>query len=138
MCHIFPSCYTPDALLHFWLCLYARASIPFSLMLYSRPSITFSTLVIDEVIYYNVEILSFRHPQPALSYSYRYRFKVPDSLSYDISCNEFKNEKLENYNWNYFDQYICTHGEGDFGLLEVKTRLTHIIKVIKNFMKLTE
>jgi hypothetical protein len=107
-------------------------------MLYSRPSITFSTLVIDEVIYYNVEIQSFRHPQPALSYSYRYRFKVPDSLSYDISCNEFKNEKLENYNWNYFDQYICTHGEGDFGLLEVKTRLTHIVKVIKNFMKLTE
>ncbi|XP_052074227.1 GATOR complex protein Iml1-like isoform X2 [Mytilus californianus] len=59
-----------------------------------------------------------RHEQPALSYSYRYRFKVPDSLGYDVSWSEFKNEKLENYNWNYFDQYICTHGEGDFGLLE--------------------
>ncbi|XP_076106602.1 GATOR complex protein Iml1-like isoform X2 [Mytilus galloprovincialis] len=59
-----------------------------------------------------------RHEQPTLSYSYRYRFKVPDSLGYDVSWSEFKNEKLENYNWNYFDQYICTHGEGDFGLLE--------------------
>ncbi|XP_056008596.1 GATOR complex protein DEPDC5-like isoform X2 [Ostrea edulis] len=59
-----------------------------------------------------------RHEQRQLKYLYRYRFQVPDSLGYDISTSEFRNEKLENYNWNYLDQYICTRGEGDYGLLD--------------------
>ncbi|KAK3608532.1 hypothetical protein CHS0354_010391 [Potamilus streckersoni] len=59
-----------------------------------------------------------RHPNPQMCYSYRYRFQAPDSNSYDSSWSEFHNEKLESYNWNYLDQYICTRGEGEFGLLE--------------------
>lgn len=59
-----------------------------------------------------------RHPQPEMKYSYRYRFQCPDSPNYDVSWSEFKNEKLENYNWNYLDQYICTRGESDYGLIE--------------------
>ncbi|WAR01740.1 IML1-like protein [Mya arenaria] len=49
---------------------------------------------------------------------HRYRFQAPDSYNYDVSWSEFRNEKLENYNWNYLDQYICTRGEGDFGLMD--------------------
>lgn len=60
-----------------------------------------------------------RHEQRQLKYLYHYRFQVPDSPSYDVSTSQFKNEKLENYNWNYLDQYICTRGEGDYGLLDV-------------------
>nr|XP_022339565.1 GATOR complex protein DEPDC5-like isoform X4 [Crassostrea virginica] len=59
-----------------------------------------------------------RHEQRQLKHLYHYRFQVPDSPSYDISTSQFKNEKLENYNWNYLDQYICTRGEGDYGLLD--------------------
>nr|XP_011413842.2 GATOR complex protein DEPDC5 isoform X3 [Crassostrea gigas] len=59
-----------------------------------------------------------RHEQRQLKYLYHYRFQVPDSPSYDVSTSQFKNEKLENYNWNYLDQYICTRGEGDYGLLD--------------------
>ncbi|XP_060075901.1 GATOR complex protein Iml1-like isoform X2 [Ylistrum balloti] len=59
-----------------------------------------------------------RHPGPELKLPYCYRFQAPDSLSYDVSWSEFRNEKLENYNWNYLDQYICTRGEGDYGLVE--------------------
>ena len=61
----------------------------------------------------------FRHPNAQMYYSYKYRFQAPDSYNYDVSWSEFFNEKLENYNWNYLDQYICTRGEGDFGLMEV-------------------
>ncbi|XP_064612475.1 LOW QUALITY PROTEIN: GATOR1 complex protein DEPDC5-like [Liolophura sinensis] len=59
-----------------------------------------------------------RHPQPQLYYKYQYRFQAPDSFNYDVSWTKFSNEKLENYNWNYLDQYICTRGEGDYGLME--------------------
>ncbi|XP_070204272.1 GATOR complex protein Iml1-like isoform X2 [Littorina saxatilis] len=57
-----------------------------------------------------------RHPQPQRCVTYRYRFQAPDSYCYDASSTEFRNERLENYNWNYLDQYICTRGEGDYGL----------------------
>jgi len=70
--------------------------------------------------------------------SYCYRFQAPDSLCYDVSWTEFRNEQLENYNWNYLDQYICTRGEGEYGLLEVsvpcqstKSKTT----ILKDFLK---
>ena len=45
---------------------------------------------------------------------------MPDSESYDVSWTDFKNEKMENYNWNYVDGYIHTKGEGeDYELKEV-------------------
>jgi len=31
----------------------------------------------------------------------------------------FTTEKLETYNWNYLDHYICTRGHTDFALVEV-------------------
>lgn len=68
---------------------------------------------------FTVHDLSFRHPNSQMCYSYKYRFQAPDSYHYDVSWSEFRNEKLENYNWNYLDQYICTRGEGDFGLMDV-------------------
>ena len=61
-----------------------------------------------------------RHPYPEKRYHYAYRFQVPDSESYDVSWTDFKNEKMENYNWNYVDGYIHTKGEGeDYELKEV-------------------
>lgn len=68
---------------------------------------------------WSIILLFCRHEQRQLKYLYHYRFQVPDSPSYDVSTSQFKNEKLENYNWNYLDQYICTRGEGDYGLLDV-------------------
>ena len=32
---------------------------------------------------------------------------------------------LEYYNWNYLDQYICTRGEGDYGLMDVSILVPH-------------
>ena len=60
-----------------------------------------------------------RHLQPQRRITYQYRFQAPDSHCYDASSTEFCNELLENYNWNYLDQYICTRGESDYGLIEV-------------------
>ncbi|KAL8624692.1 hypothetical protein ACOMHN_038238 [Nucella lapillus] len=59
-----------------------------------------------------------RHPQPQRHIVYHYRFQVPDSECYEASSTEFRNELLETYNWNYLDQYICTRGEADYGLVE--------------------
>ena len=55
-----------------------------------------------------------RHPYPLKSFPYRYRFRVPDSEIYDSSSTTFVSEKLENYNWNYLDLYLCSRGEDDF------------------------
>ncbi|XP_041349030.1 GATOR complex protein Iml1-like isoform X2 [Gigantopelta aegis] len=59
-----------------------------------------------------------RHPQLELLHEYQYRFQAPDSYSYEVSFTKFRNQRLENYNWNYLDQYICTRGEGDYGLID--------------------
>ena len=51
---------------------------------------------------------------------------MPDSRAYDVSWTEFRNEKLEHYNWNYMDQYICTRGEDDnFQLKDVSLTSRH-------------
>jgi hypothetical protein len=39
------------------------------------------------------------------------RFLAPDNDTYEVSWVEFNMEKLENYNWNYLDFYVCTRGE---------------------------
>lgn len=36
-----------------------------------------------------------------------------------MSRVSFTTEKLENYNWNFLDHYICTRGDTDFPLAEV-------------------
>jgi hypothetical protein len=60
-----------------------------------------------------------RHPYPPINVDYRYRFHAPQHDTYEVSGVNFTTEKLENYNWNYMDQYICTRGDSDFSLYEV-------------------
>ncbi|XP_029721962.2 GATOR complex protein Iml1 isoform X2 [Aedes albopictus] len=59
-----------------------------------------------------------RHPYPPINVDYRYRFHAPQHDTYEVSGVNFTTEKLENFNWNYMDQYICTRGDTDFQLLE--------------------
>lgn len=60
----------------------------------------------------------FRHPYPPFNIHYRYRFHAPHHDTYEVSWVSFTTEKLENYNWNYLDHYICTRGDTDFQLVE--------------------
>uniref|UniRef100_A0ABK9MU85 DEP domain-containing protein n=1 Tax=Glossina morsitans morsitans TaxID=37546 RepID=A0ABK9MU85_GLOMM len=59
-----------------------------------------------------------RHPYPPINVDYRYRFHAPQHETYEISGVNFKTEKLENFNWNYMDHYICTRGDIDYPLME--------------------
>lgn len=61
-----------------------------------------------------------RHPYPPLIVDYRYRFQAPQHSTYEISGVNFTTEKLENFNWNYMDQYICLRGDSDYPLQEVR------------------
>lgn len=60
-----------------------------------------------------------RHPYPPINIDYRYRFHAPNHDTYEVSGVNFTTEKLENFNWNYMDQYISTRGDTDFQLMEV-------------------
>lgn len=66
-----------------------------------------------------------RHPYPPINVDYRYRFVAPQHETYEVSGVNFTTEKLENFNWNKMDQYVCTRGDTDFELQEVK--FLHII-----------
>ncbi|XP_054714786.1 GATOR complex protein Iml1-like [Uloborus diversus] len=57
-----------------------------------------------------------RHPHREIKVHYCYRFHAPDSDTYGVSWVNFTSERLENYNWNYSDHYICMRGEGEFEL----------------------
>lgn len=57
-----------------------------------------------------------RHPYPPINVDYRYRFYAPQHETYEISGANFTTEKLENFNWNYMDHYICTRGDIDYPL----------------------
>ncbi|XP_011699596.1 PREDICTED: DEP domain-containing protein 5 isoform X10 [Wasmannia auropunctata] len=59
-----------------------------------------------------------RHPYPPFNIHYQYRFHAPHHDTYEVSRVSFTTEKLENYNWNYLDHYICTRGHTDFALVE--------------------
>ncbi|OAD60256.1 DEP domain-containing protein 5 [Eufriesea mexicana] len=59
-----------------------------------------------------------RHPYPPFNIHYLYRFHAPHHDTYEVSWASFTTEKLENYNWNYLDHYICTRGHTDFALVE--------------------
>lgn len=60
-----------------------------------------------------------RHPYPPINVDYRYRFQAPQHTTYEISGVNFTTEKLENFNWNFMDQYICTRGDTDYRIQEV-------------------
>nr|CAD7589464.1 unnamed protein product [Timema genevievae] len=61
-----------------------------------------------------------RHPYPPFNIHYRYRFHAPHHGTYEMSWVSFTTEKLENFNWNYLDHYICTRGDTDFQLAEAQ------------------
>lgn len=52
-----------------------------------------------------------RHPYPTSKIDYCYRFRAPFHDDYGQSWVHFKSEKLENYSWNYLDNYICARGQ---------------------------
>lgn len=52
-----------------------------------------------------------RHPYPTMKIHYCYRFRAPDNETYAVSWNDFASELLENYSWNYLDNYVCLRGE---------------------------
>lgn len=52
-----------------------------------------------------------RHPYPTIKIDYCYRFRAPFHETYGQSWVHFKSEKLENYSWNYLDNYICARGD---------------------------
>jgi len=45
-------------------------------------------------------------------------FIVIDNEDYEVSWVEFRTEKLENFNWNRMDFYVCTRGDKEFVLTE--------------------
>ncbi|XP_074029674.1 GATOR complex protein Iml1 isoform X2 [Leptinotarsa decemlineata] len=59
-----------------------------------------------------------RHPYPGFNYQYRYRFHAPWHDTYEESYATFTTEKLEHYNWNYLDHYVCTGGDTEFVLVD--------------------
>ncbi|CAH0554753.1 unnamed protein product [Brassicogethes aeneus] len=59
-----------------------------------------------------------RHPYPGFNYQYRYRFYAPHHDNYEESIATFTTEKLEHFNWNYLDHYVCTGGDTEFLLVD--------------------
>ncbi|KAK9890698.1 hypothetical protein WA026_012049 [Henosepilachna vigintioctopunctata] len=59
-----------------------------------------------------------RHPYPGFKFQYRYRFHAPHHDNYEESYASFTTERLEHYNWNYLDHYICTGGDSEFVLVD--------------------
>lgn len=60
----------------------------------------------------------FRHPYSPINVGYRYRFRAPNHDTYEVSGVNFTTEKLENFQWNYMDHYICTRGDFELTLNE--------------------
>lgn len=57
-----------------------------------------------------------RHPYPTIEIHYCYRFRAPDNKTFGVSWVDFTSDRLENYNWNYLDNYICLRGEEEYEL----------------------
>lgn len=76
----------------------------------------------------------FSHPYPPFNIHYRYRFHAPHHDTYEVSWVSFTTEKLENYNWNYLDHYICTRGDTDFALVEVNIILKYNFCHVKQYV----
>lgn len=75
----------------------------------------FHRLKLDNSIL-NIKTYRPRHPYPTTKIHYCYRFRGQDNNTYGVSWADFISEKLENYNWNHLDNYICTKGEPEFSL----------------------
>uniref|UniRef100_A0A8C5EZU3 GATOR1 complex protein DEPDC5 n=1 Tax=Gopherus evgoodei TaxID=1825980 RepID=A0A8C5EZU3_9SAUR len=60
-----------------------------------------------------------KYPYESAQINYTYSLCPSHSNSEFVSCwVEFSHERLEEYKWNYLDQYICSAGSEDFSLIE--------------------
>uniref|UniRef100_A0A8D0AVP8 DEP domain containing 5, GATOR1 subcomplex subunit n=1 Tax=Sander lucioperca TaxID=283035 RepID=A0A8D0AVP8_SANLU len=60
-----------------------------------------------------------KHPYESAQIQYSYSLCPPHSDAQFVSCwVEFGHERLEEYKWNYLDQYICSAGSEDFSLID--------------------
>ncbi|XP_047224263.1 GATOR complex protein DEPDC5 isoform X2 [Girardinichthys multiradiatus] len=60
-----------------------------------------------------------KYPCESAQIQYSYSLCPPHSDAQFISCwVEFGHERLEEYKWNYLDQYICSAGSEDFSLID--------------------
>ncbi|XP_071066002.1 GATOR1 complex protein DEPDC5 isoform X11 [Dasypus novemcinctus] len=60
-----------------------------------------------------------KYPYESAQIHYTYSLCPSHSDSEFVSCwVEFSHERLEEYKWNYLDQYICSAGSEDFSLIE--------------------
>lgn len=67
-----------------------------------------------------------RHAYPPMNVDYPYRFQATHHNTYEISGVNFTTEKLENFNWNLMDQYICTRGDIENRLQEVNDKIINL------------
>ncbi|XP_016897704.1 GATOR complex protein DEPDC5 isoform X2 [Cynoglossus semilaevis] len=60
-----------------------------------------------------------KHPYETTQIQYSYSLCPPHcDAQFVSSWVEFGHERLEEYKWNYLDQYICSGGSEDFSLIE--------------------
>uniref|UniRef100_A0AAY4ACE2 DEP domain-containing protein n=1 Tax=Denticeps clupeoides TaxID=299321 RepID=A0AAY4ACE2_9TELE len=60
-----------------------------------------------------------KYPYESAQIQYSYSLCPAHSDSHFLSCwVEFGHERLEEYKWNYLDQYICSAGSEDFSLID--------------------
>uniref|UniRef100_A0A4W6EAG2 DEP domain containing 5, GATOR1 subcomplex subunit n=1 Tax=Lates calcarifer TaxID=8187 RepID=A0A4W6EAG2_LATCA len=60
-----------------------------------------------------------KYPYESAQIQYSYSLCPPHSDAQFVSCwVEFGHERLEEYKWNYLDQYICSAGSEDFSLID--------------------
>ncbi|XP_060048727.1 GATOR1 complex protein DEPDC5 isoform X2 [Erinaceus europaeus] len=71
----------------------------------------------DKMITVTRYLPKYPYESPQIHYTYSLCPSHSDSES--VSCwVEFSHERLEEYKWNYLDQYICSAGSEDFSLIE--------------------
>ncbi|XP_027875943.1 GATOR complex protein DEPDC5 isoform X2 [Xiphophorus couchianus] len=60
-----------------------------------------------------------KYPYESAQIQYSYSLCPPHSDAQFVPCwVEFGHERLEEYKWNYLDQYICSAGSEDFSLID--------------------
>lgn len=60
-----------------------------------------------------------KYPYETAQINYSYSLCPPHADAQFVSCwVEFGHERLEEYKWNYLDQYICSAGSEDFSLID--------------------
>ncbi|XP_022536846.2 GATOR complex protein DEPDC5 isoform X1 [Astyanax mexicanus] len=60
-----------------------------------------------------------KYPYESTQIQYSYSLCPPHAEGHFVPCwVEFGHERLEEYKWNYLDQYICSAGSEDFSLID--------------------